>query len=150
MPKFIFAFALLIIAFAAQAQVIAFDTTHIDYGYLPQYTKDNKRIFKFTNIGTQPLVIESVQTSCGCLVATYPQHPILPNESGEIIAKYDTNRTGLFVKYITVSSNATNFINLEEAGRARLKVTGDIFKCIDPNKIAPLKQQLHNNKINYK
>jgi len=137
-------------AFAAQAQVIAFDTTHIEYGYLPQYTKDNKRIFKFTNTGTQPLVIESVQTSCGCLVASYPKHPILPNESGEIIAKYDTNRTGLFVKYITVNSNAINFINHEEAGRARLKVTGHIFESIDPDKIAPLKQQLDNNKINDK
>lgn len=137
-------------AFAAQAQVIAFDTTHIEYGYLPQYTKDNKRIFKFTNIGTQPLLIESVQTSCGCLVASYPKHPIMPNESGEIIAKYDTNRMGIFTKYITVKSNATNFINLDQVGSARLKVTGHIFESIDPDKIAPLKQELHNNKINDK
>jgi hypothetical protein len=127
-------------AFAAQAQVIAFDTTHIDYGYLPQYTKDNKRSFKFTNTGTAPLIIESALGNCGGTVASYLNQLVMPNESAEIIVSYDTNTLCSFTKYVSVSTNAINIVNLKEAGYIRLKITGHVFKEISQSEIEALKE----------
>ena len=63
--------------------------------------------YRFTNTGKMPLIISTVKTSCGCLVASRPKEPILPGESGIIRAKYDTKRIGPVNKSITVTSNAS-------------------------------------------
>jgi hypothetical protein len=124
MPKFIFVFALLIIAFSASAQVIAFDTTHIDYGKIER-NSDGKRVFGFTNTGTKPLIIEAVIAGCSCSVAAYSNEPILPNERGEITVTYDTKRIGSFSKQFTVRSNAEN---ADKFGEHQLKIKGEVLK----------------------
>lgn len=93
-----------------QAQ-ITFKTETIDYGTVDK-ASNGVRVFEFTNTGNSPLVITDVKSSCGCTIPKKPEKPVLPGESGEIEVSYDTKRTGIFQKAITVRSNAktTNVI----------------------------------------
>jgi len=64
--------------------------------------------FEFENTGKEPLIINNVQTSCGCTVPEWPRDPIEKGKSSAIKVKYDTQRIGSFNKTITVLSNAKN------------------------------------------
>ena len=62
--------------------------------------------FRFKNTGNHPLVIESVQPSCGCTVADYPKDPIAPGGTGEITGEFDSNnKEGMQRKSMTVLTN---------------------------------------------
>jgi len=84
---------------------IKFTETIIDYGII-ENGEDGNRIFKFENTGNSPLVFTRIFSSCGCTIPKKPEKPILPGETGEIQVSYDTKRTGIFQKAITVRSNA--------------------------------------------
>ena len=84
---------------------ISFNETIIDYGTI-ENGEDGKRTFEFKNIGNAPLIFSRIFSSCGCTIPKKPEKPILPGESGSIQVEYDTKRTGLFQKAITVNSNA--------------------------------------------
>ncbi|REE82029.1 uncharacterized protein DUF1573 [Lutibacter oceani] len=88
------------------APVFEFENDVIDYGKIAQ-NADGLRVFKFKNVGKSPLVIERIQSSCGCTVPKKPTDPIMPGATGEIEVKYATNRVGGFNKTITIFSNAT-------------------------------------------
>lgn len=90
----------------AQGPVMTFEKTSIDYGKIEKGS-DPIRHFKFTNTGNEPLIIKSAKGSCGCVVPTYPQEPIMPGESASIDTRYDTNRPGMFTKTITLTTNET-------------------------------------------
>jgi hypothetical protein len=95
----------------AQAQsvsgpVMTFDQTSIDYGVIEKGA-DPVRKFRFINTGNEPLIIKTAKGSCGCLVPTFPQEPIMPGESKEIDVRYDTNRPGPFQKTVTITTNET-------------------------------------------
>jgi hypothetical protein len=40
--------------------------------------------FAFRNMGSQPLIIHDVSTSCGCTTAAYPGGPLSPGERGAV------------------------------------------------------------------
>jgi len=84
---------------------ISFTETIIDYGTI-ENGEDGKRTFEFKNTGNAPLIFSRIFSSCGCTIPKKPEKPILPGESGSIEVEYDTKRTGLFQKAITVNSNA--------------------------------------------
>ena len=84
---------------------ISFKETIIDYGTIENGV-DGKRTFEFKNIGNAPLIFSRIFSSCGCTIPKKPEKPIQPGESGIIEVEYDTKRTGLFQKAITVNSNA--------------------------------------------
>jgi len=84
---------------------IQFKETVIDYGII-ENGENGKKIFEFKNTGNAPLVFNRIFSSCGCTIPKKPQKPVLPGESGEIQVNYDTKRTGIFQKAITVKSNA--------------------------------------------
>ena len=84
--------------------MITFDTEVVNYGSI-QKGSDGTREFKFKNTGNAPLVIYNVNSSCGCLVPSWPKDPIQPGGTGVIKAKYDTQRIGPFEKTLTVYSN---------------------------------------------
>lgn len=99
--------------------VMTLDAAEVDYGKVEQGS-DPYRVFKFTNTGKAPLVIENAKASCGCTVPNYPKEPIAPGESAEIKVRYDTNRIGKFTKTITLTTN--------EAVQTRtLRISGEIF-----------------------
>ena len=47
-------------------------------------------------LGKAPLIINRIQSSCGCTVPKKPEHPIMPGEKGEIKVSYDTKRPRRF------------------------------------------------------
>lgn len=104
---------MLLMAGAAKAQEaktqsgpeIEFEKVVHDYGDVP-YNGDGQCEFRFTNTGTEPLLVLKPKSSCGCTVSTWPQDPILPGKSEVIKVTYRTNRVGNFDKKVTVTSNA--------------------------------------------
>ena len=104
---------MLLMAGAAKAQdaktqsgpEIEFEKVVHDYGDVP-YNGDGQCEFRFTNTGTEPLLVLKPKSSCGCTVSTWPQDPILPGKSEVIKVTYRTNRVGNFDKKVTVTTNA--------------------------------------------
>lgn len=67
-------------------------------------------IYKFKNLGTEPLVIANAKASCGCTVPDWPKDPIEPGKSGEIKVQFDSSGKGgeggaQTEKRITVTAN---------------------------------------------
>ena len=78
-----------------------------DFGNVKQDT-ENEHIFKFTNTGTEPMIISNAKGSCGCTVPQYPTEPIAPGETGEIIVVYKPGKQkGNQTKTVTVTANTT-------------------------------------------
>ena len=83
-------------------------TSH-DFGKI----KANKPVtheFRFTNSGDAPLVISSVQASCGCTVTDYSKDPIPPGSEGYVKATYNAAKLGVFSKTVTVNANAAESV----------------------------------------
>lgn len=79
--------------------------------------------FDFKNIGKEPIVLSTVQASCGCTTPNWSKEPILPGKSSKITATYNTQgRPGNFTKTITVNSNV---------GTKILKISGMVEKAPD-------------------
>jgi Protein of unknown function (DUF1573) len=65
-----------------------------------------KHIFKFTNVGPNPLVISNARASCGCTVPSWPKEPIPPNGTGEIKVEFNSKgKPGSQSKTVTVTGN---------------------------------------------
>lgn len=76
--------------------------------------------FKFTNTGTDPLVLSNVTASCGCTTPKWPREAIAPGQSGVITAEYNSNgRPGTFNKNIFVKGNG---------GDVTLSISGNVVK----------------------
>ena len=90
----------------AQAE-IKFDKSSHNFGTFTE-SETQKTVFKFTNTGTEPLVIHQAITSCGCTVAKYTMTPVAPGKTGEVEVIYNGKGKlfGHFRKSITVRSNA--------------------------------------------
>ena len=119
-----FGFFVVISFFASSlnAQEFKFEEETINYGKI-QKGSNGERVFVFTNIGEEPLIIENIKSSCGCTVPKKPEKPIMPGEKGEIKVSYDTKRVGGFSKQITISSNA-------KTARKIVKISGYVEKNI--------------------
>ncbi|MFD1000909.1 DUF1573 domain-containing protein [Ohtaekwangia kribbensis] len=100
-------------AFAQSAKVngpvIAFEKKSHDFGQIVQGDKV-EQVFKFTNTGTEPLIITNVQVTCGCTTPKgWPRDPIQPGGKGEItIAFNSAGKIGRQDKVVTIVSNAAN------------------------------------------
>lgn len=86
---------------------IVFEEEIHDFGTLKQ-GGDASTEFKFTNTGTEPLIISNAKGSCGCTVPEWPREPIAPGQSAAIKVKYDSKRVGPINKSVTITSNASN------------------------------------------
>ena len=85
---------------------MAFTEESFDFGNINQNSTDNKHIFKFTNTGDKPLVVENAKGSCGCTVPQWPKEPIPPGGTGEILVDYKPGKQkGNQRKTITVTAN---------------------------------------------
>lgn len=68
--------------------------------------------FTFTNAGNEPLIISSVQASCGCTVAEYTKDPIPAGETGFVKATYNAAKPGVFSKTVTINANTEDAVVL--------------------------------------
>lgn len=65
-----------------------------------------EHIFKFKNVGANPLVIHHAEGSCGCTIPEWPQEPILPGATGNIRIKFNSKgKGGEQDKTVTISAN---------------------------------------------
>jgi len=114
MKKYLLLIAVLGFGFAAFAQkangpVITFEKKTHDFGDIAQGDKVEET-FKFTNTGTEPLIITNVQVTCGCTTPKgWPRDPVAPGGKGEITVAFNsTGKIGKQNKTVTVISNASN------------------------------------------
>lgn len=87
---------------------IVFDETEFNTGKITQGEVVN-HTYSFTNEGNAPLVISSVQGSCGCTIPrSYPRGKIMPGEGGEIDVEFDSdNKWGEQTVTISVVTNSS-------------------------------------------
>ncbi|MEX2597559.1 MAG: DUF1573 domain-containing protein [Salibacteraceae bacterium] len=84
---------------------LAFAQMDHDFGTIQQ-NSENKHIFKFTNTGDNPLIIQSAKGSCGCTVPKYPKEPVAPGATGEIEVVYKPGtQKGNQTKTVTLVAN---------------------------------------------
>lgn len=63
--------------------------------------------YRFTNVGTSPVTISDVRTSCGCTTAALDKREYAPGESGEIEATFQfAGHIGHQEKWIFVTTSA--------------------------------------------
>lgn len=85
---------------------MTFDNKQFDFGTITEGDKP-VHAFRFTNTGSNPLVISDATPSCGCTVASFPKQPIPPGGTGEIVVNFNSaNRVGHQHKNIMIYSNA--------------------------------------------
>lgn len=66
-------------------------------------------LFKFTNTGNKPLIINNVLTQCGCTATEYPVDSIAPGKGGAIRVRFNSSgKMGIQNKTATVMTNANN------------------------------------------
>lgn len=117
-------------AFAQKGPKIEFkapDNT-IDYGQVYKGEDSGLRVFEFTNTGDAPLIVQNVQSTCGCTVPSKPKEPIMPGKTGQIEVKYNM-AAGPIRKSITVETNAVNY----EGGKIHLKIKGEVLERPEVN-----------------
>jgi len=114
----------------ANAPVMKFERDTIDYGTIA-HNADGYRAFKFTNVGKEPLIIKDAHGSCGCTVPTAPKEPIQPGQASEIKVHYATDRVGMFIKTVTLTSNANPSVKV-------LCIKGNVLPDDNTNKPAPV------------
>ncbi|MDR1584434.1 MAG: DUF1573 domain-containing protein [Prevotellaceae bacterium] len=103
-----FFFSLVYAGTFAQAKIQFTETKH-DFGNVKEVNGHVSYVFTFKNTGNAPLVIQNVETSCGCTSPEYTKEPVQPGKTGKVKATFDpTGRPNYFDKNLTVISNAEN------------------------------------------
>ena len=102
----------------AQKGVLKFAKETHDFGKVEQ-GKPVTHVFEFKNTGTDPVVINDAQASCGCTKPTFTREPVMPGKTSSISATYNAAAAGPFNKSVTVTSNA-------EAGQVVLYLKGEV------------------------
>ncbi len=98
---------------------IKFDTTVYNFGKILEGEQVTYK-FDFTNIGKKSLVIEKVETSCGCTVPEYDKKPVEPGQRGYVRVKFDSsNKEGTVYKTVKITSNCKERV-------VELVITGQI------------------------
>ena len=89
---------------------IEFDTAVFDFGTILQGEQVGTT-FTFKNVGKADLIIQKVETSCGCTVPEYDRSPVAPGATGTIRVRFDSdNKEGAQYKTIKVKSNSKDNI----------------------------------------
>ena len=84
--------------------------------------------FVITNKGNSPLTITQVKTSCGCTMASKPDKPIEPGQTGIVALEVDTKRfSGAIKKTADIFSNS-------QPSPARISIGGKVeaFYTLEP------------------
>lgn len=135
--KRIFTLLLMLAAVACYSQKAATDEsfklkeTTFDFGKIPQ-GRPVTHNFEVTNKGKAPLLIETVEASCGCTTPEWSQEPIAPGASSTIKVGFNAASEGKFSKTITIVYGGEKIKTLH--------ITGDVFPA--PATSAPLNASL--------
>ena len=107
---------------------VKFAETEYDFGKV----KDGEKVthvYKFTNTGKEPLIINSAKGSCGCTVPEWPKDPVAPGATGEIKVEFNSKgKAGQQSKTVTIMANT-------DPNPSQIIIKGVVEK--DPNAPAP-------------
>jgi len=109
MKKLLLSLFVLAIAFASTAQnvakkaddVIKFTEVRYNFGKIKQGVPVIHD-FQFSNIGVEPLIIETASASCGCTTPTWPKQPVMKSKADILKAGFNAAAPGPFEKTIFV------------------------------------------------
>lgn len=96
-----------------QESIFSGSTTDIkvDQDYKPlgkiAYNTTSTAVFKITNTGENPLVIQKVSSFCKHLIPHWSNQPIQPGQSTEIEVAFTPSMPGNFIKTIEISCNTS-------------------------------------------
>lgn len=93
-------------AFDMAAQRISAKHEVIDCGSV-LYEQPVTAKFELRNKGNE-LIIDTVRTSCGCAIASYPRGSIIKGDNFTVEVTYDARQLGHFEKEVAVYSNASD------------------------------------------
>ncbi len=101
---------------ASAAKPLAkFDAVKHDFGKVKQGDVLTHE-FTFKNVGENTLVVDRVETTCGCTAALVSANKIEPGKEGKVKVSFDTRGySGRLVKYVFMESN--------DSGDARRELT---------------------------
>jgi hypothetical protein len=113
-----------LLGMTVQAQeTIKFDKTVHDFGNIPEKGEPVTYSFEFTNTGTAPLIIQNVQSSCGCTTPGWTREPVAPGQRGFVKATYAPTAAVSFDKTLTVISTGNpSSVILRIRGKAVAKM----------------------------
>ena len=117
---FVAFFVLIAVSYAQKGNLKFASETH-DFGKIEQ-GKPVTHVFEFKNTGTDPIVINDAQASCGCTKPTFSREPVMPGKSGSVSATYNAAAGGQFTKTVTITSNA-------ESGQTVLYLKGEVVSA---------------------
>ncbi len=104
---------------------IKFDSTLYDFGDIWDHEKAEHK-FRFTNVGSETLVVTDVRSTCGCTVPELLKKQYEPGESGEITVIFNPeNRVNSQRKTINVTTDSRS------TPRAALTITANVTKVLD-------------------
>jgi hypothetical protein len=101
----------------------------IDLGKLKQ-DNPTAAVFEVLNIGTEDLLIEQANPTCGCTISDYTKDKIAPGKTGTIKATYNAKNLGMFEKHLTVK-----FAGCDDMKSITIK--GEVIKNEDAATTAP-------------
>lgn len=96
---------------------VKIDALSMDLGMF-DWKKEQKCIFTIQNTGKNLLVIDDINTSCGCTTVEYSKEPVQSGKSIDIAVTYKAEHPEHFNKTITVYCNS-------ESSPLQLKIKGD-------------------------
>ncbi|HMJ47030.1 MAG TPA: DUF1573 domain-containing protein [Ferruginibacter sp.] len=133
MKQLLFSFLALVFSTSLMAQKTAdniakFKSETIDLGKL-KVGNPTTATFYVSNIGSEPLIIEQANPTCGCTISNYTKEPIAVGKSGEINATYNAAGLGTFEKHLTVKFAGTNDIK-------SITIKGEVLSAEDFAKLS--------------
>jgi hypothetical protein len=135
MKRFILALVATVITAGvfAQTSTNAKVVTGEDYVKFKEFIHDFGKIkqgvpvtfdFKFTNSSDKPVVIETVNTSCGCTTPQWPQTPVAKGKSDKITAGFNAQQLGQF--------NKTIYVKVAGVDKpVEIRITGEVLNAVD-------------------
>jgi hypothetical protein len=100
---------------------ISFDDDMHNFGNIKEVDGPVSFTFNFTNTGSEPLIIQNVQPSCGCTTPEWSKEPVIPGGKGYVKATFNpAGRPGVFSKSILVVNNSAQ-------NQVVLKITGEVI-----------------------
>lgn len=85
---------------------LKFDSVTFDFGTIDEADGPVAHTFTFTNTGSSAVVIEKVDSDCGCTVPEYDRKPVEPKKTGKIeVIMNPAGYSGYMSKCVTVVCN---------------------------------------------
>ncbi|KIC89476.1 DUF1573 domain-containing protein [Flavihumibacter sp. ZG627] len=104
-------------------ELVKFAQTKHNFGKIKQGVPVNYN-FEFTNVSSQPVVIQKASASCGCTTPTWPQQPVAGGKTNKITAGFNAAAPGPFDK--------TVFVTVAGVDKpVELRISGEVLKAED-------------------